>query len=149
MTTATSRKSNRLIPVLITALVLFSINAHAIETPAEIFTESRENRIRPNRLICLEEDHHPGFGLTTFANGILLNVAQKFGDRRFPGTVVFYTNPAESLRPKFFPDEFFEAVMVMADDATLRANRLALLVAIDNECRRVADISCLSVESAS
>jgi len=61
-----------------------------------------------------------------------------------------YTQALAALAPLAEPlDEFFEAVMVMADDATLRANRLALLVAIDNECRRVADISCLSVESAS
>lgn len=61
-----------------------------------------------------------------------------------------YTEALAALAPLAEPlDAFFEAVMVMADDATLRANRLALLVAIDTECRKVADISCLSVENAS
>jgi len=33
--------------------------------------------------------------------------------------------------------------MVMADDAAVRANRLALLRQLDRVCREVADISCL------
>lgn len=40
-------------------------------------------------------------------------------------------------------DAFFNAVMVMADDAALRANRLALLGELDHLCREVADISLL------
>lgn len=40
-------------------------------------------------------------------------------------------------------DAFFEQVMVMADDAALRSNRLALLGQLDAQCRVVADISCL------
>lgn len=43
-------------------------------------------------------------------------------------------------------DDFFTDVMVMADDAALRNNRLALLASIDVLCRQVADISCLSPE---
>jgi glycyl-tRNA synthetase beta chain len=40
-------------------------------------------------------------------------------------------------------DAFFEAVMVMADDADVRANRLALLAQLDALCRDVADLSLL------
>ena len=43
-------------------------------------------------------------------------------------------------------DAFFDEVMVMSDDDRLRANRLALLAALDRACRQVADISRLSVE---
>ncbi|MES1941641.1 glycine--tRNA ligase [Salinisphaera sp. T5B8] len=43
-------------------------------------------------------------------------------------------------------DGFFDQVMVMAEDETLRRNRLALLGALDRLCRQVADISCLSLE---
>ena len=41
-------------------------------------------------------------------------------------------------------DAFFDAVMVNAEDPALRANRLALLGALDRTCRRVADLSLLS-----
>lgn len=41
-------------------------------------------------------------------------------------------------------DAFFEHVMVMTDDDTLRANRLALLATLDQRCRVIADISRLS-----
>jgi glycyl-tRNA synthetase beta chain len=40
-------------------------------------------------------------------------------------------------------DTFFAAVMVNADDAAVRANRLALLARLDGLCRSVADISLL------
>ena len=40
-------------------------------------------------------------------------------------------------------DAFFAAVMVNADDAAVRANRLALLSQLDKLCRSVADISVL------
>jgi glycyl-tRNA synthetase beta chain len=39
---------------------------------------------------------------------------------------------------------FFDGVMVMADDAKLRANRLALLLRLAGLMNRVADISRLS-----
>jgi glycyl-tRNA synthetase beta chain len=42
-------------------------------------------------------------------------------------------------------DAFFDQVMVMADDERLRRNRLALLSQLDDLCREVADISCLSL----
>lgn len=61
-----------------------------------------------------------------------------------------YTDALAALAPLAEPlDAFFNDVMVMAEDAGLRANRLALLAALDAECRKVADISCLSVESGS
>jgi glycyl-tRNA synthetase beta chain len=41
-------------------------------------------------------------------------------------------------------DEFFDGVMVMADDTKLRANRLALLLRLAGLMNRVADISRLS-----
>ncbi|MBX6420257.1 MAG: glycine--tRNA ligase subunit beta [Nevskia sp.] len=40
-------------------------------------------------------------------------------------------------------DDFFAAVMVMAEDPAVRANRLALLARLDALCREVADLSCL------
>lgn len=43
-------------------------------------------------------------------------------------------------------DAFFDQVMVMTDDAGLRRNRLALLRQLDELCRNVADISCLSLD---
>lgn len=41
-------------------------------------------------------------------------------------------------------DAFFDQVLVMAEDEAVRANRLALLAALDEQCRSVADISRLS-----
>jgi glycyl-tRNA synthetase beta chain len=41
-------------------------------------------------------------------------------------------------------DRFFDEVMVMADDAALRANRLALLAGVSRTMNRVADISRLA-----
>jgi len=40
-------------------------------------------------------------------------------------------------------DAFFDGVMVNAEDAAVRANRLALLAQLDRACRSVADLSCL------
>lgn len=40
-------------------------------------------------------------------------------------------------------DAFFDQVVVNAEDAALRANRLALLRRLDRLCREVADLSCL------
>jgi glycyl-tRNA synthetase beta chain len=42
-------------------------------------------------------------------------------------------------------DQFFDEVMVMADDPAVRANRLALLVRLHTLMNGVADISRLSV----
>ncbi|MES1945511.1 glycine--tRNA ligase [Salinisphaera sp. PC39] len=44
-------------------------------------------------------------------------------------------------------DAFFDDVLVMAEDDKIRENRLALLAALDTQCRAVADISRLPVES--
>ncbi|MFN8892655.1 MAG: DALR anticodon-binding domain-containing protein, partial [Betaproteobacteria bacterium] len=41
-------------------------------------------------------------------------------------------------------DAFFDAVMVNADDPALRANRLALLGALQRAMNRVADLSRLA-----
>ncbi len=41
-------------------------------------------------------------------------------------------------------DAFFEAVLVNADDAALRANRLRLLAALRDTTREVADFSAIS-----
>ena len=41
-------------------------------------------------------------------------------------------------------DAFFDGVMVMADDAAVRANRLALLARLAGLFNRVADISLLA-----
>jgi len=46
-----------------------------------------------------------------------------------------------SLRPAV--DGFFDAVMVNAEDATLRRNRLALLAQVRAQFARIADLSCL------
>lgn len=57
-----------------------------------------------------------------------------------------YTEALRVLAPLQMPvDAFFDAVMVNAEDPALRANRLALLAALDSACRRVADLSALSV----
>lgn len=60
-----------------------------------------------------------------------------------------YTAALSALAPLAAPlDAFFNDVMVMSDDPALQRNRLALLARIDRLCRRVADISCLSMETA-
>lgn len=60
-----------------------------------------------------------------------------------------YAMALSALAPLAEPlDTFFNEVMVMSDDPALQRNRLALLAQIDRLCRRVADLSCLSVESA-
>jgi glycyl-tRNA synthetase beta chain len=46
-----------------------------------------------------------------------------------------------TLRPAV--DGFFDAVMVNAEDATLRRNRLALLAQLRHHFARIADLSCL------
>jgi glycyl-tRNA synthetase beta chain len=46
-----------------------------------------------------------------------------------------------TLRPAV--DGFFDAVMVNAEDAVLRRNRLALLAALRRQFTRIADLSCL------
>jgi glycyl-tRNA synthetase beta chain len=45
------------------------------------------------------------------------------------------------LRPAV--DAFFDAVMVNAEDAALRRNRLALLAQLRGSFARIADLSCL------
>lgn len=45
-------------------------------------------------------------------------------------------------------DQFFDDVMVMVEDASIRANRLALLREVGDLCSRTADLSRLQIESA-
>ncbi|HUR39967.1 MAG TPA: glycine--tRNA ligase subunit beta [Verrucomicrobiae bacterium] len=55
-----------------------------------------------------------------------------------------YTGGLRTLAQLQAPvDAFFDKVMVMAPEAELRANRIALLRRLDKLCRGVADISCL------
>ncbi|HEX4895580.1 MAG TPA: glycine--tRNA ligase subunit beta [Solimonas sp.] len=55
-----------------------------------------------------------------------------------------YTSQLVSLASLREPvDAFFEGVMVNAEDASVRANRLALLSRLDGLCRSVADLSQL------
>ena len=46
-------------------------------------------------------------------------------------------------------DAFFNGVMVMAEDAAIRRNRLALLVRVRNLFRQYADFSKIQVEGRS
>ncbi|MBV8209771.1 MAG: glycine--tRNA ligase subunit beta [Burkholderiaceae bacterium] len=56
-----------------------------------------------------------------------------------------YTGMLRALAPLKQPvDRFFDDVMVMVDDAALRANRLALLAQLRNLMNRVADLSVLA-----
>jgi len=56
-----------------------------------------------------------------------------------------YTGMLRALAPLKEPvDRFFDDVMVMVDDAALRANRLALLAQLRNLMNRVADLSVLA-----
>ena len=58
-----------------------------------------------------------------------------------------YSGALHSLAQLQAPvDKFFDDVMVMSDDEAVKANRLALLTGLDQVCRRVADISKLSIE---
>ena len=49
----------------------------------------------------------------------------------------------DGVRPTV--DAFFDGVMVMAEDAELRANRLDLLQALLNKMGRLADFSALQI----
>ena len=56
-----------------------------------------------------------------------------------------YTSALQSLAGLKQPvDDFFDSVMVNADDAALRANRLALLAALHQAMNRVADLARLA-----
>jgi glycyl-tRNA synthetase beta chain len=56
-----------------------------------------------------------------------------------------YTASLQALAQLKAPvDTFFDAVMVNADDAALRANRLALLGRLQRAMNRVADLSRLA-----
>lgn len=61
-----------------------------------------------------------------------------FADKDFTGSMSLMA----TVRPAV--DNFFNDVMVMADDAAVRANRLALLQRLHNTMNLIADISCLA-----
>lgn len=67
-------------------------------------------------------------------------VDQSMPQKDYAGALTALAGLAQPL------DMFFDQVMVMTDDEALRDNRLALLAEIDQLCRQVADISCLSPE---
>ena len=56
-----------------------------------------------------------------------------------------YTNSLQALAAlKATVDAFFDSVMVNADDAALKANRLGLLKTLQEAMNRVADLSRLA-----
>jgi glycyl-tRNA synthetase beta chain len=56
-----------------------------------------------------------------------------------------YTGMLKALAALKVPvDAFFDGVMVMTDDARLRANRVALLAQLHGTMNRIADISKLA-----
>ena len=56
-----------------------------------------------------------------------------------------YTGTLRALAPLKEPvDRFFDDVMVMVEDAGLRANRLALLAQLRSLMNRIADLSLLA-----
>ena len=75
-------------------------------------------------------------GIFRFERGVALNEAGAAQDH--------YLKALKSLAALQAPvDQFFNDVMVMAEDPAVRANRLALLSELDILCRAVADLSCL------
>ena len=65
-------------------------------------------------------------------------VEANFAARNYAGALQSLAGMREAV------DTFFDQVMVNAEDATLRANRLALLARLERLMNRVADISMLS-----
>ena len=63
-------------------------------------------------------------------------------NHRPPSTVDEVLNIVVTLIPAI--NKFFDEVLVMAEDAALRGNRLALLAQLDALMNQVADISKLS-----
>ncbi|MEO8017600.1 MAG: glycine--tRNA ligase subunit beta [Pseudomonadota bacterium] len=69
--------------------------------------------------------------------GIVAEVERALAKRDYSGALA----KLGTLRPTV--DGFFDAVMVNAEDAALRRNRLALLAQIRHHFTRIADLSCL------
>jgi glycyl-tRNA synthetase beta chain len=69
--------------------------------------------------------------------GMITDVDRAFGKRDYAAALTRLAG----LRPAV--DGFFDAVMVNADDAQLRRNRLALLAELRRQFTRIADLSCL------
>jgi glycyl-tRNA synthetase beta chain len=74
-----------------------------------------------------------------------LNAASSKADVLFErGDYSGYLKTFSVLKPSV--DSFFNSVMVMVDEQSLRRNRLALLADLREKMNRVADISKLAVE---
>jgi glycyl-tRNA synthetase beta chain len=69
--------------------------------------------------------------------GVLGDVERSLGKRDYTAALTRLA----TLRPVV--DEFFDGVMVNAEDAALRRNRLALLAQLRQQFTRIADLSCL------
>ena len=69
--------------------------------------------------------------------GMISDVDRALGKRDYAAALARLAG----LRPTV--DGFFDAVMVNADDAQLRRNRLALLAELRRQFTRIADLSCL------
>ena len=69
--------------------------------------------------------------------GVLGDVERSLGKRDYAAAL----GKLATLRPVV--DAFFDGVMVNAEDATLRRNRLALLAQLRQQFTRIADLSCL------
>jgi glycyl-tRNA synthetase beta chain len=69
--------------------------------------------------------------------GIVADVDRALGKREYAAALARLA----TLRPAV--DGFFDGVMVNADDASLRRNRLALLAQLRQQFTRIADLSCL------
>jgi len=69
--------------------------------------------------------------------GMIADVDRALGKRDYAAALTRLAG----LRPTV--DGFFDAVMVNADDAQLRRNRLALLAELRRQFTRIADLSCL------
>jgi glycyl-tRNA synthetase beta chain len=71
-------------------------------------------------------------------------LAARLAELARANAIASYAAKLENLASLREPvDAFFEKVVVNAEDAALRRNRLALLRQLDRLCREVADISCL------
>jgi glycyl-tRNA synthetase beta chain len=69
--------------------------------------------------------------------GMLGDVDRSLGKRDYAAALARLA----TLRPVV--DAFFDGVMVNAEDANLRRNRLALLAQLREQFTRIADLSCL------
>lgn len=98
----------------------------------------RQAGVTVHQLVQAERLDHPAEkNLHVLLERASATVAPLLSARDYTGIFV----QLAALKPAV--DAFFEAVMVMADDPDVRANRLALLAQFDSLCREVADLSLL------